>query len=142
MGHGSNYFKGDYYALIGNDAFLVKSGYAMRDSVTDKIYSNFNGDDYYFFWFKNVVIPTKHEILFPNNEMLEHDKIYSRKEIEPLRQTLWSANAILNNHSIHIKRIGVPNCWQTYGDAEGHEEFQRIDHEEIAELDEIKFEWT
>jgi hypothetical protein len=141
MGHGSNYSKGSSFCLDGKDAFLVARGSTMGDGRDDKIYLNLNGNDYHLFWFKNVVIPTKHKISTEEGIATIHNKSYSREEIEPLKQIIWSTDVTLNNHLLRIRKVAVPNCWRIYSDSEGNEKFLGINQEGFFSLDEIEFEW-
>lgn len=143
MGHGSNYSEGNYFHLEYGNAFLLKDGYAMRDTSTDKIYSDFSSDNDYFFWFKNIVIPDKLKSGTGKGLILESDRIYSYAEIEPLRDILWEANLNFNGHKIYIKKTGVVNCTCTYGDYDEveREEFQSWNDERLTALDKIEFIW-
>ncbi len=144
-GHGSNYSEGSCFKVVNGNAFLLKDGHAMRDASTDKIYSDFSSDNEYFLWFKNIVIPDKLATGTGKGLILESGRIYSRAEIDPLREILWEANVNFNGHKIYIKETGVVNCVQTCWDSTGkvvREEFQSWNDERCTALDKIEFIWN
>jgi len=114
-GHGTNYSEGERYFISYSDAFMVYDGYSMK---ADKVFTDYSGDDYYLFWFKNIVIPTKYECN-RNKNNLRDKKTYTANEIEPLRQVEWDTNVIINNREYHIVKTSIPGYFQTKWDEEG-----------------------
>jgi len=135
-GHGSNYSEGNYFLIENSNAYLVATGHSMIDYKTNTIYRDLDGDSYYFFWFRDITIPTL-EPNIVNYESLPGKEIYTRREIEPLRQLEWHANTSINNHKVMLSESSIPGFWRTYWNtANGHEEFRKF--EQIRALSETK----
>lgn len=138
MGHGSNYWKGDDFLVAYDNAYLVKRGYAMQDKSTHEIYNDLSSDNSYFFWFKNIVIPTKSKSWPIDGSALVWNKKYTLAEIEPFRQVKWEAQVNFNNHDFTIQKTAIPYCdWIDLGKTS---KFKRNDGKEYSLLlDRIEF---
>jgi len=135
-GHGSNYSEGSYFLIENSNAYLVANGHSMKNYSTNKIYHDLDGDSYYFFWFRDITIPTIKQTLV-NYDSLQRKEIYTRREIEHLRQIEWHANTSFNNHKVIISESSIPGFWRTYWSTENErEEFRK--YEQIKELNETK----
>ena len=129
-GYGYKYSDGNYFFVV----------YAMINPKTDKIYLDFDKESYYFFWFDNIIIPNKHERDFERKN-IPVKEIYTRQEIESLRQIDWEANANFNNTNLQITHSSIPG-FSRLRRLDGHEEFRKNKNMETLWKTEITINHT
>lgn len=140
-GYGYKYSDGNYFFVENENAYLIAQGYAMINPKTDKIYLDFDKESYYFFWFDNIIIPNKHERDFERKN-IPVKEIYTRQEIESLRQIDWEANANFNNTNLQITHSSIPGFSQSLWRLDGHEEFRKNKNSEVLWKTEITINHT
>lgn len=123
-GHGTNYSKGNYYLVESGNAFLVATGGAMKYFNDDIIYNDLDSGSYFFLWFKDIVIPSVEESV-NKYDAIPNKEIYSRNDIQHLRQTEWWAKTIINNREIEISKSSIPNFMCSSWNHNGQEEFRK-----------------
>ena len=107
----------------------------MRNSRTDISYQGLGGDNSYFLWFTDIVIPTSEEIE-PQYDQVPEQEIYRRSDVDPLRQIVWHAKTILNNQEVSISKSSIPGFRRVERNSPGYERF--VKDEAVSDLAETK----
>ncbi|NOT94156.1 hypothetical protein [Ferruginibacter sp.] len=131
-GHGSIYNSGNKYFVENANAYLFADGNSMKDSESNKIYKDLDSEKYYFFWFTDITIPTKHEkVISPIS--FTKKKIYSKQEIEVFRKVEWDAKIQINETNLHIIKTSVPDFVGPYSGLDGAKGFKQLANMNILE---------
>ncbi|MEO7044253.1 MAG: hypothetical protein ABI091_03025 [Ferruginibacter sp.] len=111
----TNYKKGNQFFINNNKAYFIADGQTLKDSETGKFYEGISPGNNHLFLFENIVIPMIQD-RNPVENSLSKNGTYYKEEIEFLRQTDWTAEAIFNDQKFNFSKSSVLDFGSTpYG---------------------------
>lgn len=109
-GDSTNFIKEKHYLVQNTDVFLIADGCSMMDTNEGKIVGDFIADEYYFFWFRNILVPKNRNYDFENENLelkdINFNPSLTKKYIIKLANSnKWICGYYVNQSKFKIQKL-------------------------------------